>query len=331
MGMGALERIAGDLMAGGRRADEPAAAVRCGTTPRQRVVTATLGTLAARCAEEGLGPPAVVVVGPVASMAEAGGAADPGPGPLEGRRVVVTRARAQASELSAALRGRGAEVVELPTIRVEPIPGGAAIDAACAAIGAFDLIVLTSVNGVDQLFARLGERGRDARALRADATVVAIGPATGARLEGHGVRADLVPARFTAEGILEALAGRDLAGRRALVARAEEARPDLVRGLRDLGADVDEVALYRTLIEAPGDDELRAARAADYVTFTSSSTVRNYVALVGPRHGDDGPRVVSIGPITSATARGAGLPVHAEAREHTIHGLLEALVADAAR
>jgi len=222
-------------------------------------------------------------------------------------------------------------VVELPAIRTVPVAGGPEIDAACAAVDGYDLIVLTSANGVDALFDRLAERGRDARALSPATTVVAIGPATAERLAAHGVRADLVPERFVAEGILDALAGRDLAGARVLVARARRARADLVEGLRARGARVDEVALYDTVAQEADPREVEAALTADYLTFTSSSTVRNLLALLDApaRERLAGVRVVSIGPITSETARAEGLEVHAEAEVFTVPGLVDALLRDA--
>jgi uroporphyrinogen III methyltransferase/synthase len=329
MAMGRLDAIAGALIAGGRPPDEPAAAVQWGTTPRQRTVIATLATIAGAAREAGLDAPAVVVVGAVAALGRRIAWFEAGP--LAGRRVVVTRARAQASDLATSLGALGAEVHELPAIRIDPVRAGPEIDAACAGIGGYDLLVLTSANGVEQLFARLAERGSDARALSAATTVVAIGPATAGRLADHGVRADVVPERFVAEGILDALAGHELAGRRALVARAREARPDLVEGLRARGAAVDEVALYDTRPEPPARTAIEAALEADYLTFTSSSTVRNFVAALdtGQRERAGRLRVVSIGPITSAAARAAGLTVHAEAAAYTVPGLVEALVADA--
>ncbi len=292
-------------------------------------MVATLGTIAEAAEAAGVGPPATVVVGPVAALAaRIGWRPEP---PLAGRTVVVTRARPQASELSARLRALGADVLELPAIRIAPVAGGPEIDAACAAIGEYRLIVLTSVNGVDALFDRLAERGRDARAIDAACAVAAIGPATAARLAERGVRADVVPERFVAEALLESLEDRPLAGVRVLVARARAARPELVDGLRARGALVDEVALYDTLAEPAGPRELEAALAADYLTFTASSTVRAFTGLLGPgdRERLGGPRVVSIGPITSATAREEGLRVDAEASEHTVPGLVAALLADA--
>jgi uroporphyrinogen III methyltransferase/synthase len=329
MAMGRLDAISRALIAGGRPAGEPAAAVQWGTTPRQRTVIATLGTIADAVREAGLDAPAVVVIGAVAELGRRIAWFEAGP--LAGRRVVVTRARAQASDLAASLGALGAEVVELPAIRIDPVMGGPELEAACAGIAGYDLLVLTSANGVDQLFARLAERGADSRALSSATTVVAIGPATAGRLAAHGVRADVVPERFVAEGILETLDGHPLGDRRVLVARAREARPDLVDGLRERGAMVDEVALYDTRAEPPGPDALEAALGADYLTFTSSSTVRNFMAPLdrGQRERAGRLRVVSIGPITSAAARAEGLVVHAEASAYTVPGLVEALVADA--
>jgi uroporphyrinogen III methyltransferase/synthase len=328
MAMGDLAGIADALAAGGRPGDEPAACVEWATTPRQRSVVATLGTIAERAAAAGLGAPAVVVVGPVVGLSA--DVAAPG-GPLAGRSVVVTRARAQASDLAAALRALGAEVAELPAIRIVPVADGPAIEAACDGLGDYDLVVLTSVNGVDAFFDRLAERGGDVRRLRPDATIMAIGPATATRLRARGVVADIVPERYVAEGILEALAGRELTGRRILVARAREARPELVVGLRARGARVDEVALYDTVAEPAEPSALARALEADYLTFTASSTVRSFMGLLGPAERERARRlrVVSIGPVTSAAAREAGLEIRAEAREHTIPGLVSALVADA--
>jgi uroporphyrinogen III methyltransferase/synthase len=325
MGMGRLAKIAAALIDGGRPTDQPAAAVQWGTTPRQRTVVATLSTLAEECARQGVGSPAVVVIGDVAGLG-----LTTGTGPLAGKRVVVTRARAQASDLSSTLRALGAEVVELPAIRIEPVEASAEITTALDGLDDYGFIILTSANGVDCFFDRLADRGQDARALEASTTVVAIGPATSAALADRGVRADIVPERFVAEGILQTLEGRDLAGERVLVARAREARADLVEGLRARGAEVDEVALYDTIAQAASADEIEAALSADYLTFTSSSTVRNFMGLLdesGRRRAAEC-RVVSIGPVTSETARDEGLTVHREAEQFTIPGLVAALLAD---
>jgi len=331
MGMGRLPAISAALVAGGRPPDQPAAAVQWGTTPRQRRVVATLATLADRVREEGLGSPAVVVVGPVAGLADRIAWLERRP--LLGHTVVVTRARAQASDLSVRLRELGAAVVELPAIRIERLPVSPALTAALDGIAGYRLIVLTSVNGVDALFAALADRGSDARALSPATTVVAIGPATAERLAAHGVRADMVPERFVAEGILESLEGTHLDEAATLVARARGSRPELVDGLRARGALVDEVELYEAVPEPADPEAIASAVGAGHLTFTASSTVRSFMALLGPAERAAvaaGPRVVSIGPVTSATAREEGLSVHAEATEYTIPGLVEALLADVA-
>jgi uroporphyrinogen III methyltransferase/synthase len=249
--------------------------------------------------------------------------------PLHGRSVVVTRARAQASGLARTLRLLGAEVVELPAIRIEPRIESDEVRRAAAGIDAYSLVCLTSPNGVRLLFEALAAAGRDSRAL-AGATIAAIGPGTAAALARHGIDADVVPERFVAEALLEALEAVDVEGRRALVARAAEARDVLPDGLRERGAEVDEVALYETVREDPAAEALAAAAGADYVTFTSSSTVRNLIEALGGRF-PNGARVISIGPVTSEAARQAGLTVAAEAERHDIDGLVAALLADTRR
>jgi uroporphyrinogen III methyltransferase/synthase len=240
--------------------------------------------------------------------------------PLSGTTVAVTRARDQASDLASRLRDLGAGVVEAPAIRIVPRDGPP------PDLKTYDLVVLTSPNGVRLLFDRLARAGLDARAL-AGGTVAAIGPGTAAALRGHGVIADVVPERFVAEGLVEAL--RDVPHvRRALVARAAEARDVLPTALRDRGAEVDVLALYETVAEPLSAQQLEAVRRADYVTFTSSSTVRFFTQAAG-----DGPtgatRIVSIGPVTSAALRERGLEPDVEATRHDIDGLVEALVQDA--
>jgi uroporphyrinogen III methyltransferase / synthase len=232
--------------------------------------------------------------------------------------VAATPSRAQASGLAAQLRSLGAEVIEAPAIRIVPLDGPA------PDVSAYDLVCLTSPNGVRLLFDRLRSRGLDARAL-AGSRVAAIGPGTARALSEHGVIADIVPERFVAEGLVEALAGVPVS--RALVARAASAREVLVEALRGRGAEVDEVALYETVASPLGPTELAAVAAADYVTFTSSSTVRFFLESAGDA--DLRARLVSIGPVTSETLRSHGLSPDVEATRHDIDGLVEALVADA--
>ena len=327
MGMGRLPAIAERLIAAGRPADQPAAAIQWGTTPRQRSVVATLGTLPRRVQDEGLGNPAILVFGDVVSREP--GLARAGRGPLAGKTVVVTRARAQASDLRGALELMGARVIELPVIRIEPITGSPELDAALSDVAAYDVIVFTSANGVDEMAARMAERGLDARSLRPDQVVVAIGPATAAALAAHGIRADVVPDRFVGEAVLEALAATPVEGRRVLIARARDARPVVADGLRDRGAQVDDVAVYETVAERPPDDVIADALGADIITFTSSSTVTNTLALLDDTQRAQlvaGPLVASIGPVTSDTARAAGLEVATEADVHDIPGLMRAVL-----
>lgn len=309
MGVARIARIAEELMAGGLAADTPVAAVRWGTRPQQRTVRATLGTIGA----QQLGAPSVIVVGEVAAV-------DLGwfdRRPLFGRRVVVTRTRQQASQLADALREAGAEPIEVPVIEVvDPGDGGAALRSAAAALGRYDWVVVTSPNGATRLLAALP----DARAF-GSAKVAAIGPGTAAALAAGNVRADLMPDRFVAEALLDALP--DGPGR-LLLARAEVARDVLPDGLRARGWEVDVVDAYRTVPAVITDEQRAAVADADVVTFTSSSTVEQALAAFGPAGLPA--TVACIGPVTAATARDHGLAVTIEAPVHTIDGLVSALV-----
>ena len=218
------------------------------------------------------------------------------------------------------MRSLGATVIEAPAIRIEPLDGPA------PEIDSYDLVCLTSPNGVRLLFERLARAGRDARAL-AGTRVAAIGPGTAAALRDRGVIADVVPERFIAEGLVEALA--DVPVSRALIARAAEARDVLPQALRDRGAEVDVIALYETVAEPLDGAQLEALRTVDYVTFTSSSTVRFFFEAAGDRL-PAAARLVSIGPVTSAALRERGLEPDLEATRHDIEGLVEALLAAAA-
>jgi uroporphyrinogen III methyltransferase/synthase len=324
MGVKNLERNARALIDAGRDPEEPAAAIERGTMEGQRTVVATLSTLAAAVEREGVRAPALIVSGPVVDRRESLAWIERRP--LHGRRVIVTRARAQASGLAATLRQLGAEAIELPAIRVVPRLEAAEVREAAATIGDYSLVCLTSPNGARLLFEALAAAGLDSRAL-AGATVAAIGPGTAAALARGGIDADIVPERFVAESLVEALGEVDVRGRRALVARAADARDVIPEWLRDRGAEVDVVALYETVREDPDPPAVEAAQGADYVTFTSSSTVRNLTEALGERFPRDA-RVVSIGPVTSEAAREAGLEVAVEAARHDIGGLVEALLDD---
>ncbi len=312
-----LASICERLIAGGRPADEPAAVIERGTLPGQRVVSGTLQTIASAAAGEGIRAPAIALFGPVAGVRERLRWFEHRP--LAGVSVAVTRARAQASGLAARLQSLGAEVVEAPAIRIVAVSGPA------PAIERYDLVCLTSPNGVRLLFVRLAAAGHDARAL-AGARVAAIGPGTAAALREHGVIADIVPERFVAEGLVEALS--EVPVKRALVARAAGARDVLPDALRARGAEVDVVALYETVAEPLGEGELEAVSNVDYVTFTSSSTVKFFFDAAGARLGNQA-RLVSIGPVTSEALRARGREPDVEATRHDVEGLVQALVGDA--
>ncbi|MDQ1506838.1 MAG: uroporphyrinogen methyltransferase / synthase [Actinomycetota bacterium] len=313
MGVAKREEIARRLMAGGLPADTPVAAVTWGTRPEQRTVRTTLGRLGGEPIES----PAVMLVGAVATLDLPWYEARP----LFGRRVIVTRAREQASGLVERLQELGAATVELPVIEIgEPDDGGAALREAAARVGKYDWVVFTSANAVVRFFAALGAVGSDTRAL-GGRRVAAIGPGTADALAGAGVRADLVPERFVAESLLEAFPPGP---GRVLLPRAAVARDALPAGLAERGFTVDVVEAYRTIVGRPSSEALGAAATASAVTFTSSSTVTNYLAVAGDLPVP--PVVACIGPITADTARAAGLSVDVVAAEHTIDGLVTALV-----
>lgn len=246
--------------------------------------------------------------------------------PLLGKCVMVTRARVQAGDFGEVLKDLGADVLYFPTIRIVPPTEEAPLRQAVARVAGFDWIVFTSVNGVDRFWSALRAQGLDTRAL-GGVLVCAIGPATAAALEMEGVSADLIPARYVAEAVVQALAeAGELRDARILLPRAAEARSVLPEELRARGALVEEVAAYRTVPDAENAEEVRRRLwrgEVDLITFTASSTVRNFVDAVGTEIADA--EVASIGPITSATARELGLPVHVEAEEYTIPGLLSAI------
>ncbi len=317
MGVARWPQISALLLAAGLDPGTPAAAVRWGTRPDQVSVRATLATLGDRDLES----PSVIVVGRVAA-ADLRWFEDR---PLFGQRVIVTRTRAQASQISRALAAEGADPVEVPLIEIgPPSDGGAALRAAVAGIGTYDWVVFTSPNGVERTFTPIP----DSRAL-GGVQVAAIGPGTAAALAAHRIVADLVPEQYVAEALLAAFPDppSDASSGRVLLARAEAARDVLPEGLRARGWEVDVVPAYRT-VAAPVTDESRALVAgADAVTFASSSTVTHFVEAFGVAAAP--PVVACIGPVTAATAREAGLAVTVEAMEHSIDGLVAALVAHA--
>jgi uroporphyrinogen III methyltransferase/synthase len=320
MGVANVRRITDELQAGGLAPDTPAAAVRWGTRPAQSTVRATLATLA----DQRLAAPSVIVIGEVAAEELTWFESRP----LFGKRVVVTRTRDQASQLAVALREAGAEPLEVPVIEVtDPDDGGARLASVAADLSRYDWVIVTSPNGARRLLDAVATDGGDARSF-AGARVAAIGPGTAAVLSAAGIVPDVVPPKYVAEALLEAIPWPGANGGRVLLARAAVARDVLPDGLAQRGWDVDVVDAYRTVPATISDEQRAAVAGADAITFTSSSTVERFVELLGR---DAVPPVVAcIGPVTAGTARDLGLPVDVEADVHTVQGLVDALVAWAA-
>ena len=325
MGVSRLGKIADALIAGGRPRDTPAALIEWGTYPHQRTVTATLETLSAVAAREKVIAPSIAVVGDVVALREEIGWFDRRP--LFGRTIVVTRAREQQSQLRVWLEAAGANVIEAPAIRIEPLDQ-APLRRALADIARYQWLVVTSRNAVDMVWSALRDLGLDARALAAT-KLCAVGPATASALLEHGLAVDVIPERYVAEGVIEKLRERDdVRGARVLFARAAGARDLLPTALREMGTTVDEVEIYAAVPDLSGLDTLRDAVDAgrvDLVTFTSASTVRYFVEALGAERART-IRGASMGPITSDAARSLGVPIEVEAPESTIASLVGAII-----
>ena len=330
MGMRNLKRIASQLMHNGRSPDTPVAIVRWGTTPRQEALVGTLANIVERVEQKGLKPPAVIVVGDVVAMREKLRWFDAeNQRPLLGRRILVTRTREQASALVGKLADLGAEVIEVPVVQTVALEDLSLLDEAIRRIPEYDWLVFTSANGVGAFLDRLEALGQDMRSL-AGLKICAVGPATGAKIASFHVQADCIPETYIAEAIPNALG--DIQGKRILLPQADLAREDLVRLLFDRGADVDSVVAYRTV---PVDNieessrRLLEAGPVDMVTFTSSSTVRNFVSMVDVSNLEgilESAAITCIGPITAKTASDLGLTVHCVAEKHTIDGLIDVIL-----
>ncbi|MHB8075173.1 uroporphyrinogen-III C-methyltransferase [Desulfosporosinus fructosivorans] len=327
MGMANLPLIAEKLMANGKKATTPVAIIQWGTRPEQRTLVGQLDTIAADVKEQGFTNPSIIIVGEVVTLREKLKWFEKKP--LFGQRIVVTRARHQASELSLAIEALGGEAWEFPMIEIVPPTDSSYLTKAVSDLKGFQWLIFTSSNGVEGFFAELKNQERDVRDL-AGIEIVAIGPATKVALEQRGLRASFVPEEFRAEKIIEGLSGRILSGQRVLLARAEEARDVLPESLKARGVEVWDVPVYKTVIGAANRGELQQMlreKEIHAVTFTSSSTVRNFVTLLD---GDvsllKGVLLYSIGPITSATAQELGLTIFKEAAQYTISGLVEALL-----
>ena len=329
MGVKNLPSIADNLMAHGRPADTPVGVIRWGTTSQQRTVTGTLGTIVETVKKAGIKAPAIVIVGSVVGLRDTLKWFERRP--LVGKRIVVTRAREQASDLVRQLIEAGAECIQCPTIQVAPPADWSPLDRAIETLDQYTWIVFTSVNGVDYFFHRLFEKGCDVRAL-GHLKTACIGPATAERLRTFGLTSDIVPESYRAESVVDAFAPLPVKGVRILLPRAMEARSVLPEELARMGAIVDEVTAYETHRVEDGGPALvnrLEAGTIDMVTFTSSSTVKNFHRLLPPDRIDElmaKVTVASIGPITSQTARELGFAVGIEADYYTIAGLVEKIL-----
>ncbi len=326
MGWESLPRVREALLAHGMSQDTPVALIQWGTRPDQRTVDGTLADILERGRQAGLEPPVVAVFGPVVGLRQHIRWFDNRP--LSGKRIIVTRSRDQASTLAELLAREGAEAIELPTIQIAPLADDTLLHKAVRQLSSYQWLMFTSANGVDALWQALEREGLDARAL-GGVRVAAIGSATAAALASHGVHPDVVPEEYVSEALAKALRGQIRRGDRVLHPCAEEVRPVLAEALRSMGAAVHQVVAYRTLAPEESRQRARALLAegkVDAITFTSSSTVRNMVKLLGGNVALlKGPVIACIGPVTAATARELGLEVHVEAKVHTIPGLVEAL------
>jgi len=326
MGIFSIREITAEIMRNGRTGDTPAVAVRWGTRPDQETVTGTLATIADRIEQADLKPPATVIIGEVAALREKLDWFEKLP--LFGRKIVVTRAADQAAELSDRLRALGADPQELPVIALEPPIDSAPLDRAIDNMAGYDWLIFTSVNGVRFFLDRLDQSQHDLRSLKA--RICAIGPATRKAIEELHLKVDLMPVEYVAESLVRAFAKENLAGKIVLLPRAAVARDVLPVELEKLGAQVDVVEAYRNIVPPDATTRAReifsAEKNPDWITFTSSSTVKNLLAITG-REALDGVRIASIGPVTSATLCAHGLTVDAEAKQFTLDGLIDAILA----
>ncbi len=327
MGLSTFGTIAGKLIASGRAADTPAAAVRWATRPDQEVVIGTLSSLPKLILERALKPPATIIVGDVVRLRERLNWFEELP--LFRQRIVVTRPAGQSEGLASALRDLGADVVELPAIEIIAPEDTQPIERAIRDLGSYQWLIFTSVNGVRGFCDALDNSPSDWRDLRAQIAV--IGPATRAAVEALHLKVDVMADEYVAESLAQSLSDSDVAGKRVLLPRAAVARDALPEDLRRKGATVDVVEAYRSV--APGDLAARAAevllnaRKPDWITFTSSSTVTNIVREA-PQGALEGVKIATIGPVTSATVRKLGLAVTVEAQEFTAEGVVAAILAE---
>jgi len=325
MGIKNLDGICKSLIKHGKDPMTPAAVIERGTTSAQRIVYANLENLYRKAVETGIEPPAVTVVGEVAGLGDR--LTWYKKGKLAGKKVLVTRAREQASELVKRIESIGGEALEFPTIRIEPPEDRTHFDEVLSRPGSYDWLVFTSVNGVRLFFEGMRKRGKDIRAL-AGVKICAVGEATRSALEGMGLTVDYMPESYTTECLLEGMLKRVEKGQRVLLARADIGNPLLSQGLSDSGAEVEDLVVYRTVPDTRGREgilDMIMSGEIDFITFTSSSTVRNFAAAVGSEYlpGASKCKVVCIGPVTAKTAEELGIRVAAVADVYTMEGLVK--------
>lgn len=330
MGIKNLTSIVKNLITYGRDEDTPIAIVRWGTTHEQETIVGTLGDIIKKVEEKRLLPPAITIVGNVVNLRKKLNWFETKP--LFGKRIMVTRVREEAGKLSGRLEEYGARVIELPTIKIVSIPDYRRLDEAIKKIKGFDWLIFTSVNGVTSFFNRLFKLRMDTRELKG-IKICSIGPATTERLLSFGVKSDFQPSKFVAEAVIEKLKKTGgIKGKKVLMPRSNIAREMLRDELTRMGAEVVDVIAYRTVPDSSSKKELIRVlkeEGVDIVTFTSSSTVRNFVELVGKREVQriaSDIKFASIGPITSRTIRDYGFKVSIEAKEYTISGLVNAII-----
>ena len=331
MGVGNLPKIAARLMEHGRSPETPVAVIRAGTVPGQRTITGCLGNIADKAQKDRIKPPAIIVVGDVVSLRKELNWFEEKP--LFGKRIVVTRARDQASDLVARLSELGAECVEFPTIEVIPPLSWNALDRAIGNLETYHWLIFTSVNGVNSFFLRLEHSAKDVRGLKG-IRIAAIGPKTANAIRQKGARADLVPDEYRAEAVVEAFRKSGVTGLRMLLPRAAEAREVLPDELIKMGAAVEVVEAYRTVKPEGDKNAIRAMLEKGdihMVTFTSSSTVNNFMEMFEGESDRllkwmEQVTVACIGPVTAKTAAQRGLSVRITPSDYTIEGLTQAIV-----
>ena len=327
MGVKNIERIEKALTDHGKTPETPAALIRWGTTPRQEIITGTLANISSLARKRKFAPPAILVVGKVVDLRDTLSWFEQKP--LFGKGIVITRPEKQADDLAQLLTREGANPLHFPTIKIVPPPDWRDLDAAIKNLDKYDWLIFTSANGVEFFFERLFAKNRDIRDLKG-IKICCIGPATAKQVESKGIRVDLVPEKFISEGILKSFSGINLRGKKILIARAAKARDVLPAGLKKSGAKVDVVTAYETINSGKKKDDLESLfkeNKVDVITFTSSSTVNNFVKIIGRDFSlPKDVKIACIGPVTAAAAKKAGFSIDIHQEEYTMDGLVQSLI-----